>query len=79
MNIKITMAELCRYRRRPDAACRKLIRCTLCGRVLQAFERVGRCTDCRQERDAPRLNRRDGDAGQLTDDTMLAATRGGGK
>ena len=42
---------LCRHRHRPDAACRNLIRCTICGRVLMAWERLGRCQACRVERD----------------------------
>jgi hypothetical protein len=51
---KIVTVQLCRRRERADAACRRLLRCTQCGRVLQAWERVGRCQSCRLERDDDR-------------------------
>jgi hypothetical protein len=42
---------LCKNKHRRDAACRRLLRCTQCGKVMQAWERVGRCQSCRIERD----------------------------
>jgi len=57
MKIKITQATLCRFRDRPDAACRKLSRCSSCARTLHPTERVV-CASCKalaDQRDRVRL------------------------
>jgi hypothetical protein len=54
MQSKTITFELCRRRDRRDAVCRRLLRCTQCGRVMQAWERLGRCNSCRVERDDDR-------------------------
>ena len=48
MQTKIATVQLCRHRLRRSATCRNLLRCTQCDRVLEAAERVGRCTACRR-------------------------------
>jgi hypothetical protein len=53
MKIKITQATLCRFRDRPDAACRRH-RCASCGArtAPSAFGAVPLCGRCRDAADA---------------------------
>lgn len=46
MKIITTIAQLCRNRGKPDAACRQLRRCRVCGRPLTAVFADRVCTAC---------------------------------
>jgi len=48
MNYKTIMVPLCRHKNKPDAACRKLARCTSCRRVLRSFDKGWLCNTCRE-------------------------------
>lgn len=55
MKTKITLAYFCRYRNSPNAACRRLPRCLVCGRVLSSItaKRGGKfCEACQTTRQA---------------------------
>jgi hypothetical protein len=52
--MKTPPTRVCVNQHRRTAACRRLLRCTQCGKVMQAHERVGRCQSCRLERDDDR-------------------------
>lgn len=46
MNPKTSPFFLCRLRNRPDARCRNLRRCRVCGRVLRFVFADLVCTEC---------------------------------
>lgn len=51
MKFKITTAQLCKFRNTPDAACRRLPRCLVCGRALSPItvKRGGKmCETCQK-------------------------------
>ena len=53
MKHKIILADICLYRNSADAACRRLPRCPLCGRVLSPItsKRGGKvCETCQTTR-----------------------------
>lgn len=49
MKPKISPFFLCKLKNRPDAACRKLPRCTKCGRVLRFSFADSLCPACASE------------------------------
>jgi hypothetical protein len=57
MKVKITQANLCRYRNRDDARCRKPPRCRVCGRALAFVFKDRLCAIC-----ADRARREGGDS-----------------
>lgn len=53
MKHKIILADICLYRNSPDAACRRLPRCLVCGRALSPItaKRGGKfCETCQTTR-----------------------------
>ena len=55
MKHKIILADICLYRNSPNAACRRLPRCLVCGRVLSSItaKRGGKfCEACQTTRQA---------------------------
>ena len=55
MKIKSTRAIYCKFRHEPDAACRRLPRCRICGRVLHPAEaHAATCAACRRKKEASR-------------------------
>ena len=50
MKVKVATSILCKYRGEPDAACRRLPRCRVCGKALHPAEvRTMTCAGCRQK------------------------------
>ena len=53
MKVKVATSILCKFRNSPDAACRRLPRCLVCGRVLSSItaKRGGKfCEACQTTR-----------------------------
>ena len=77
MKIKITQATLCRFRDRPDAACRRH-RCASCGAraVPSAFGAVPLCQRCRDAADAEKWRLRQ--AERLIAEVMGRGAKEGG-
>ena len=60
MQPKIAPFFLCKLKNRPDAACRKLRRCRVCGRVLRFAFADNPCPACSSEADHERKAARHG-------------------